>query len=151
MPRPHFTSGKVTVPILREAGLAPGPIWTGGKSRPNWNSIPDRPARNQSLYRLSYLAHHDHVVPRLKKEQRYTSTKLLGLRGMLQSELYTYLYLFLPLGDGRRPLLSLYNCVSEFFNFQYCDSFFTKICTNITLLTKTTICEQSHCLSNSSH
>jgi len=26
----------------------------GGKSRPHQNSIPDRPARRQSLYRLSY-------------------------------------------------------------------------------------------------
>ena len=32
-PRPHFTSGKDTVPILQEAVWAPGPVWTGGKSR----------------------------------------------------------------------------------------------------------------------
>jgi len=53
-PRPHFTPGKDPVPILQEAGWAPGPVWTGGKSRPHWDSIPDRPARSQSLYRLSY-------------------------------------------------------------------------------------------------
>jgi len=53
-PRPHFTHGKVPVPILQEAGWAPGPVWTGGKSRPHRDSIPDRPARSQSLYRLSY-------------------------------------------------------------------------------------------------
>jgi len=29
----------------------------GGKSRPHRDSIPDRPARSQSLYRLSYPAH----------------------------------------------------------------------------------------------
>jgi len=45
-PRPHFTPGKDPVPIVQEAGCAPGPIWTGGKSRPNPDSIPDRPARN---------------------------------------------------------------------------------------------------------
>ena len=56
-PRPHFTSGKEPVPILQEAGWAPGPVWTGGKSRPHRDSIPDRPARSQSLYRLSYPAH----------------------------------------------------------------------------------------------
>ena len=44
-PRPHFTPGKDPVPILLEAGWAPRPVWTGGKSRPHWNSIPDRPAR----------------------------------------------------------------------------------------------------------
>jgi len=32
-------------PILQEAGLAPGPVWTGGKSRPHRDSIPNRPAR----------------------------------------------------------------------------------------------------------
>ena len=49
--------GKYPVPILQEAGWAPGPVWTGGKSRPHRDSIPDRPARSQSLYRLSYRAH----------------------------------------------------------------------------------------------
>ena len=48
-PRPHFTPGKEPVPILQEAGWAPGPVWKGGKSRPHRNSIPDRPARSQSL------------------------------------------------------------------------------------------------------
>ena len=56
-PRPHFTAGKDPVPILQEAGWAPGPVWTGGKSRPHRDSIPDRPARSQSLYRQSYRAH----------------------------------------------------------------------------------------------
>jgi len=56
-PRPHFTPGKDPVPIVQEAGWAPGPVWTGGKSRPHRDSIPDRPARSQSLYRLSYPAH----------------------------------------------------------------------------------------------
>jgi len=56
-PRPHFTSGKDAVPIVQEAGWAPGPVWTGGKSCPHRDSIPDRPALRQSLYRLSYRAH----------------------------------------------------------------------------------------------
>ena len=34
-PRPHFTPGKDPVPILQEAGWAPGPVWTGGISRPH--------------------------------------------------------------------------------------------------------------------
>jgi len=56
-PRPHFTPGKDPVPILQEAGWAPGPVWTCGKSRPHGDSIPDRPARSYSLNRLSYRAH----------------------------------------------------------------------------------------------
>jgi len=52
-PRPHFTPGKDPGPILQEAGWVPGPVWTGGKSHPHRHSILDRPARSQSLYRLS--------------------------------------------------------------------------------------------------
>jgi hypothetical protein len=61
-PRPHFTPGKDPAPILQEAGWAPGPVWTGRKSRPHRDSIPDHPACSQLLYRLSYLAHTKTVV-----------------------------------------------------------------------------------------
>ena len=46
MSRPHFTPGKDPVPILQETGWAPGSVWTGGKSRPHRDSIPDSPARS---------------------------------------------------------------------------------------------------------
>jgi hypothetical protein len=57
-PRPgRFTPGKNPVPIVQEAGWAPGPVWTGAKNRtPIGIRSPDRPARGQSLYRLSYPA-----------------------------------------------------------------------------------------------
>jgi len=45
-PRLQFTSGNDTVPVVLEAGWAPGPVWTGGKSRPHRDSIPDRPVRS---------------------------------------------------------------------------------------------------------
>jgi len=58
MPRPLFTSGRDPVPIVQEAGWAPGPEWTGAE---NLASIgirsPHRPARSQSLYRLRYPTH----------------------------------------------------------------------------------------------
>ena len=57
-PRAHFIPGKDPVPILQEAGWVPGPVRTGGKSRPHRDSIPDRPAHSQSLYRLGYRAHY---------------------------------------------------------------------------------------------
>ena len=53
-PRPHFTPEKNPVTILQEAGWAPGPVWTGGKSRPHRDSIQGRPTRSQSLCQLSY-------------------------------------------------------------------------------------------------
>ena len=49
--------GKKPVPILQEAGWTPGPVWTGGKSCPYRDSIPDCPVYSQSLYRLSYNTH----------------------------------------------------------------------------------------------
>jgi hypothetical protein len=56
-PRPHFTPGKDPVPILQEAGRTLRLVWTGGKSRPHRDPIPDHPAHSQSLYRLGYAAH----------------------------------------------------------------------------------------------
>jgi len=57
-----FPPRKDPVPILQEAGLAPGPVWTGGKSRPHRDSIPDPPARSQWPYRLSYRVQLVHLV-----------------------------------------------------------------------------------------
>jgi len=65
-PRPHFTPRKDPVPILQEAGWAPRPVWTEGKSRPHRHSIPDRPVRSQSLYRLSYPAHKPNKMSQVK-------------------------------------------------------------------------------------
>ena len=61
--------GEDPVPILQEAGWAPGPVWTGGKSLSHRDSIPDRPARSQSLYRPSYLAH---IVTIYEREHKHT-------------------------------------------------------------------------------
>ena len=38
--------GKYPVPTIQEAVWAPGPVWTGGKSRPTEIRSPDRPARS---------------------------------------------------------------------------------------------------------
>jgi hypothetical protein len=55
-PRPdRFTPGKDTVPIVQEAGWAPGPVWTGAENlAPIGIRSPDRPACSESLYRLRY-------------------------------------------------------------------------------------------------
>ena len=49
--------GKDSVPIVQEAGWAPGPVWTGAENLAH-NDIrsSDRPGRSESLYRLSYPA-----------------------------------------------------------------------------------------------
>ena len=56
-PLPFFNPGRDPVPIVQEAGWAPGPVWAGKISCPTGIQSPDRPARSQSLYRLSYPAH----------------------------------------------------------------------------------------------
>jgi hypothetical protein len=56
-PWPLFTPGKDPVPVVQETGWAPGPVWTGAENlTPTGIRSPDRPARSQSLYRLSYRA-----------------------------------------------------------------------------------------------
>jgi len=65
-PRPLFTPGKDPVPIVQEAGWAPGPVWTGAENFARtgiWS--PDRPARSQSLYRLRYPTHFQ-TISRIK-------------------------------------------------------------------------------------
>jgi len=80
-PRPHFTPGKDPVPILEAAGWAPGPVWTGGKSRPHWDSIPDCPACSQSLYdSATHTRTHTHT------------------HTYIYIYIYTYIYLSLNLG-----------------------------------------------------
>ena len=47
--------GKDPVPIVQEAGWAPGPVWTGAENlAPTGIGSPDRTARSHKLYRLSY-------------------------------------------------------------------------------------------------
>ena len=55
----RFTPGKDPVPIVQEAGWAPGPVWTGAPTRIR---SPDRPARSESLYWLSYPALNFHTA-----------------------------------------------------------------------------------------
>jgi hypothetical protein len=81
-PRPLFTPGKDPVPIVQEAGWAPGPVWTGAENLPPTGiRSPDRPTRSQSLYRLSYPAH---VVctcsTQGKMRTKYSSENLLRIK-----------------------------------------------------------------------
>ena len=50
-----FIPGKGPVPIVQEAGWAPGPVWIGAEDlAPTGIRSPDIPARSGSLYRLRY-------------------------------------------------------------------------------------------------
>ena len=51
--------GTDPVSIVQEAGWAPGPVWTCEENRtPTGIRSPDRPARSESLYRLSHPGPH---------------------------------------------------------------------------------------------
>jgi hypothetical protein len=63
MLRPLFTLEKDPVPIVQEAGWAPGPVWTEAENLAStWVRSPDRPARSQALYRLRYPTHTRHTA-----------------------------------------------------------------------------------------
>ena len=56
-PRPYFTPGKDPVPIVQEAGWAPGSVWTAENfAPPGFDPRTVQPVA-QSLYRLSYPTH----------------------------------------------------------------------------------------------
>ena len=92
-PRPLFTPGKDPVPLVQEAGRAPGPFWTGAEYlAPIGIPYPDRPVRSQSLYRLSYRAHKDTLVTLL-----LLYYKAINLRQQIEgSEIALHTYLFFP-------------------------------------------------------
>jgi hypothetical protein len=54
-PRPLYPRQSDPVPIVQEAGWRPGPVWTGAEhlATTGIRSL-DRPARNESLYRIRY-------------------------------------------------------------------------------------------------
>ena len=57
-----FTPGKDPVPIVNEAGWAPGPVWIGAENlAPTGIRSLDLPARSESLYRLRYPAPQIHT------------------------------------------------------------------------------------------
>jgi hypothetical protein len=87
-PRPHFIPWNDLVPVLQEPGWAPGPVWTGGKSRPLPDSIPDRPTRSSvdipteipdPLLRRSTYGNKDFSSVALNSF-RASSSQLLGFR-----------------------------------------------------------------------
>ena len=84
-PRPPLPLGKTRYPlycVVLEDEWAPGPVWTGGKSRPHRDSIPDSPVRSQSLYRQNYPAHLDVKINSCK-----THTSLHAVLSELQHPL----------------------------------------------------------------
>jgi len=54
-PGPPYPRERYPVPNVQEAGWAPGSVWKGLKNLASTGiQSPDRPALNESLYRLRY-------------------------------------------------------------------------------------------------
>jgi len=79
--QPHFTPGKDSVPILQEAGWAPGPVWMDGKSRPHRDSILDLPARSSVAVPTVLPCPHTHIC-----KQKHTHT---------HTHIYIYIYIYI--------------------------------------------------------
>ena len=74
----RFTPGKDPAPIVYETGWAPGPLWTGAENlAPTGIRSPDRLARSESLYRLSYPGPYLHSI-----------TSILTMKSLLSSILH---------------------------------------------------------------
>jgi len=140
-PWPLFTPRKDPVPIVQEAGWAPGPVWTGAENLAltGIRSL-DCPARNQSLYRLRYPAH-----PMRRADNLTTfmcrlswnlgaslSWKPQGLSRPLVGLLYLYLYIIgmdLCIAYSKIQLRKYFDShLSWNSMFVFCIS--AKICTN---------------------
>ena len=72
-----LTPGKDPVSIAQEAGWAPVPVWTGGKSRPHRLSKPNRTARSSVAIPTELPSPHisnDIIIEELyvKRVLRYT-------------------------------------------------------------------------------
>jgi hypothetical protein len=100
-----YTPGKDPVPIVQEAVLVPGAVCTGTENvAPTGIRSPDRPARCQSLYRLSYRAHTKlrtrYIILSLLVQSDCTDTKLFKvlrfLGFVLQTVLFNNEYLNMP-------------------------------------------------------
>ena len=78
----RFTPRKDLVPIVQEAGRAPGPIWPDAENlSPTGIRFPDRPARSEYLYRLRYPASAEHSSEHsaeIKNAWSYNSATLLS-------------------------------------------------------------------------
>ena len=49
--------------------MAPGPVWTAEKSRPHWDSIPDRPARSSVAIPTELLGNNDREKLKVFREK----------------------------------------------------------------------------------
>jgi len=123
-PRPLFTPGKDPVPIVKEAGCSPGPVWRCADNLAlSGIRSPDSPTRNQSLNRLSYPAHILHIVymylyfinPRTNSNYSFVNNQF----GAQSFFMYVYFHSLLVSGS-HVPIIRRINCINTRSSICYC-------------------------------
>ena len=102
-PRPLFTSEKDPVPIVQEAGWAPGPVWTGAENLSPQPGFDPRTVRPVASRYTDYAARptNRHTVYRLHNGNRLLIGLGYGLGGPgLESR---YGQEFIPISETSRP------------------------------------------------
>ena len=88
--------GRTRYPILQEAGWTPSPVWIGAENlTPTWIRSPDPPARNQSLYRLSYPAHQFTLYGLLTLNLLAPTTVGARINPWATNVIYIYIYIYM--------------------------------------------------------
>ena len=96
--------GKDPVPIVQEAGWAPGPVWTCAENfAPTGIRSPDRPVRSESLYYRAYDTCEItlHVAQTVNMEHSYTLGTYCGgrqHRGCIMPQTVTHSLVLLKMG-----------------------------------------------------
>jgi hypothetical protein len=134
-PRSLCTFGKDPVPIVQEAGWAPGPVWTGAENLASTGiRSPERPARSQSRYSLRYPAHEtEFILPVITKFRKlrqvytykwlccYLSHTQAGSQNCAECKCLLYVHSSVrPYVTTRLPL--------ERYTLNLISEYFTKIC-----------------------
>ena len=103
--RPLFTLGKDPLPIVQESGWDPGLVWTGAEYVATTGiRSPDRPARSQSLYWLSYPYVYGNLV------KTFCRTQLHSLVGFTRKK-YRDWYRLLSISADSILLLEIRVCL----------------------------------------
>ena len=126
MPRPYFTPGKDPVPIVQEAGWAPGPVWKGGKSRSTRIRSPDRPAHSQSLYRLRKYWRYNSFIGYMDVSASYPSVWFITTKAIWGVTISNFSVRTVcgHFADGSANTL-FYYCISNLAAFRYLSIFHT--------------------------
>jgi hypothetical protein len=114
------------VPIVRDVGWEPGSFWAEAKNFfPTGIRSPNRPARSESLYGLSYRSPHSSylqalIILFLKKRQREASNSTIQLSRFLLL-FYYYYYVAVSCHRPFLPGISLEpTAQASRFRMQYC-------------------------------